>query len=83
MEMDWLREMMRLSGVPEEEETEEALAYLPGMLPQSDEEQAEAERRARFRLAEMQTLELIEEQEALRESQETDHSPGEFFHDEY
>ncbi|MDO5548984.1 MAG: hypothetical protein Q4F79_10925 [Eubacteriales bacterium] len=67
MEMDWLREMMRISGVPEESEEEEALPFLPGMLPQSDEEEAEAERRYRFCLAEQQTLALIEEQEALRD----------------
>jgi hypothetical protein len=67
MEIDWLQEMMRLSGVPDEEPEEESLPFLPGMLPQSDEEEMESKRRMRFRLAEEQTLSLIDEQEALRE----------------
>ena len=74
MEMDWLREMMRLSGVPEEEEVDETeentLPFIPGMLPQTDEAEKEAERRFRFRLAKQQTLDLIEEQEALRSDDE-------------
>ena len=66
MEINWLQEMMRLSGVPEEQEEENEFSYIPGMLPQTDEAEIEAERRFRFQTAEMQTLQLIEEQEMLR-----------------
>lgn len=66
METDWLREMMRISGVPEEPEEDNDLPYIPGMLPQTDEEEREVERRVRFQTAELQTIQLIEEQELLR-----------------
>ena len=66
METDWLREMMRISGVPEETEEDNDLPYIPGMLPQTSEEEREAERRFRFQTAELQTIHLIEEQEMLR-----------------
>ena len=66
MEMNWLQEMMRISGVPEETEEDNDLPYIPGMLPQTSEEEREAERRFRFQTAELQTIHLIEEQEMLR-----------------
>ena len=65
-ELDWLQEMMRLSGVEQEPEEEDGYSpVFPGMLL---EEEQEDERwlREQLRAAEEQTLELIEAQEALR-----------------
>lgn len=79
METDWLREMMRLSGVPEESEEDYDLPYIPGMLPQTDEEELEAEKRVRLQTAEMQTLQLIEEQEMLRGTPNSENEDGKKF----
>lgn len=65
-ELDWLQEMMRLSGVEQKPEEEDGYSpVFPGMLL---EEEQEDERwlREQLRAAEEQTLELIEAQEALR-----------------
>lgn len=79
MEINWLQEMMRISGVPEEQEEESEFSYIPGMLPQTDEEEIEAERRFRFQTAELQTLQLIEEQEMLRVTPNSGDEDGEKF----
>lgn len=79
METNWLREMMRLSGVPEEPEEDNDLPYIPGMLPQTDEEEREAEKRFRFQTAEIQTLQLIEEQEMLRGTPNSEDEDGKKF----
>ncbi len=69
-ELDWLQEMMRLTGVESEAEEEEYPPLLPGMLLPEDEE-AEQERllREKFRLAEEQTIELTRQQQALHDEE--------------
>ncbi len=64
-EIDWLQEMLRLSGVEDEDEYS---VFLPGMLPLEEEDEIEEERRAAFRLAEEQTWELIAQQERMNET---------------
>lgn len=71
-ELDWLQEMMRLSGVGQEPEEEDGYPLVfPGMLLEEDEEE-ERLLWEKLRLAEEQTLELARQQEAMRDEAGTD-----------
>ena len=71
-ELDWLQEMMRLSGVEQEPEEEDGYPLIfPGMLLEEDDEE-ERLRWEKLRLAEEQTLELARQQEAMRDEADTD-----------
>lgn len=71
-ELDWLQEMMRLSGVEQEPEEEDGYPLIfPGMLLEEDEEE-ERLLWEKLRLAEEQTLELARQQEAMRDEADTD-----------
>lgn len=71
-ELDWLQEMMRLSGVEQEPEEEDGYPLVfPGMLLEEDEEE-ERLLWEKLRLAEEQTLELARQQEAMRDEAEQD-----------
>lgn len=71
-EVDWLQEMMRLSGVEQEPEEEDGYPLIfPGMLLEEDDEE-ERLRWEKLRLAEEQTLELARQQEAMRDEADTD-----------
>lgn len=71
-ELDWLQEMMRLSGVEQEPEEEDGYPLIfPGMLLEEEEEE-ERLLWEKLRLAEEQTLELARQQEAMRDEAGTD-----------
>ena len=71
-ELDWLQEMMRLSGVEQEPEEEDGYTLVfPGMLLDEEDEE-ERLLWEKLRLAEEQTLELARQQEAMRDEAGTD-----------
>ncbi len=65
MEPNWLQEMMTLSGIKTDEENESNEPYIPGMLPDWDDETFE--RIHNLNLAIDQTYRMIEEQEDMQD----------------
>ncbi len=71
-ELDWLQEMMRLSGVEQEPEEQDGYTLVfPGMLL-DEEDEAGRLLWEKLHMAEEQTLELARQQEAMRDEAGTD-----------